>query len=81
MAEYFVCPNDSCKHLYTLNAAEKCKVCTAAKFGKKCGEDLGFQKRIAFSKHKLCPQKVYYFIPPSEWLTNMFRQAKFVKLF
>ena len=81
MEEYVVCPNDSCNYLYRFNEAEKCKVCTATIFGKKCGEELGYDKRLAFAKHKWCPHKVYYFIPPSQWLRNMFQQAKFVKLF
>ena len=81
MEEYVVCPNDSCNYLYRFNEAEKCKVCTATIFGEKCGEELGYDKRLAFAKHKWCPHKVYYFIPPSQWLRNMFQQAKFVKLF
>ena len=81
MEEYIVCPNDSCNYLYRLNEAEKCKVCTATIFGEERGEELGYDKRLAFAKHKWCPHKVYYFTPPSQWLRSMFQQAKFVKLF
>ena len=38
---------------------------------KKCGEELGFDKKLAFSKQKWCPHKVNYFIPPSQWLGNV----------
>ena len=63
--ECIVCPNDSCNYLYRFNEKEKCKVCTATIFGEKCGED---DKRLAFAEYKWCPYKVYYFIPPSQYI-------------
>ena len=78
--KYVVCPDDACNQLYTLAEAQACKTCTSKKFGKMCCCELGYTKKMAFSKTKWIPHKLYHFVAPSVWLTHMYNNTSFCKL-